>query len=62
MGASLAFVITDGHSIALLDPTFYLLNSGRLIPGAMSNYVLFCLVGAIVIEFGLRKMVLGRWV
>ena len=61
VGASLAFVITDGHSIALLDPTFYLLNSGRLIPG-MSNYVLFCLVGAIVIEFGLRKMVLGRWV
>jgi ribose transport system permease protein len=61
VGASLAFVITDGHSIALLDPTFYMLNSGRLIPG-MSNYVLFCLVGAIVIEFGLRKMVLGRWV
>ena len=61
VGASLAFVITDGHSIALLDPTFYLLNSGRLIPG-MSNYVLFCLVGTILIEFGLRKMVLGRWV
>ena len=24
--------------------------------------MLFCLVGAIAIELGLRKMVLGRWV
>jgi ribose transport system permease protein len=61
VGASLAFVITDGHSIALLDPTFYLLNSGRLIPG-ISNYVLFCLAGTIVLELALRKLVLGRWV
>jgi len=61
VGASLAFVITDGHSIALLDPTFYLLNSGQLIPG-VTNYVLFCLIGAIAIEIGLRKLVLGRWV
>ena len=61
VGASLAFVITDGHSIALLDPTFYLLNSGHLIPH-ISNFVLFCLVGAIAIELGLRKLVLGRWV
>ena len=61
VGASLAFVITDGHSIALLDPTFYLLNGGRLIPG-ITNYVLFCVVGAIAIEIGLRKLVLGRWV
>ena len=61
VGASLAFVITDGHSIALLDPNFYLLNSGRLIPG-ISNYVLFCLVGTVVIELALRKLVLGRWV
>ena len=43
VGASLAFVITDGHSIALLDPTFYLLNSGHLI-SHISNFVLFCLV------------------
>ena len=61
VGASLAFVITAGHSIALLDPSFYLLNSGHLIPH-VSNFVLFCLVGAIVIELGLRKLVLGRWV
>ena len=61
VGASLAFVITDGHSIALLDPTFYLLNSGHLIPH-ISNFVLFCLVGAIAIELGLRRLVLGRWV
>ncbi|MDE3175830.1 MAG: ABC transporter permease [Pseudomonadota bacterium] len=61
VGASLAFVITDGHSIALLDPTFYLLNSGRLIPG-VANYVLFCVMGTIAIEWGLRKLVMGRWV
>jgi ribose transport system permease protein len=61
VGASLAFVITDGHSIALLDPTFYLLNGGRLVPG-VTNYVLFCLVGTIAIELGLRKLVMGRWV
>jgi ribose transport system permease protein len=61
VGASLAFVITDGHSIALLNPTLYLLNSGHIIPG-LSNFVLFCFVGVIVIEVGLRKVVLGRWV
>jgi ribose transport system permease protein len=61
VGASLAFVITDGHSIALLDPTFYLLNGGHLIPG-IGNYVLFCLIGTIAIEFSLRKLVMGRWV
>jgi len=61
VGASLAFVITEGHSIALLDPTFYLLNGGHLIPG-LANYVLFCLVGTAAIELGLRKLVMGRWV
>ncbi len=61
VGASLAFVITDGHSIALLDPTFYLLNGGQLIPG-VTNYVMFCLLGTIAIELGLRKLVMGRWV
>ena len=61
VGASLAFVITDGHSIALLDPNFYLLNSGSLIPG-LANYVLFCIIGAAAIEYALRRLVLGRWV
>jgi ribose transport system permease protein len=61
VGASLAFVITNGHSIALLDPTFYLLNGGELIPG-LTNYVLFCLVATAAIEIGLRKLVMGRWV
>lgn len=61
VGASLAFVITDGHSIALLDPTFYLLNSGRLIPG-VSNYLLFCMIGTVAIEIGLGKLIIGRWV
>ncbi len=61
IAGSLAFVITDGHSIAILDPTFYLLNGGALVPG-VANYVLFCVIGAIAIEFGLRRLVLGRWV
>ncbi len=61
VGASLAFVITDGHSIALLDPSFYLLNGGHLIPG-LGNYVLFCLIGTIAIELGLCRLVIGRWV
>lgn len=61
VAASLAFVITDGHSIALLDPNFYLLNGGSLIPG-VANYVLFCLTLTVTIELGLRKLVMGRWV
>lgn len=61
VGASLAFVITDGHSIALLDPTFYLLNGGAIVP-RVANFVLFCLIGTFVIEYALRRLVLGRWV
>jgi ribose transport system permease protein len=61
VAGSLAFVITDGHSIALLDPSFYLLNGGSLVPG-VANYVLFCLILTAAIELGLRKLVMGRWV
>lgn len=61
VAASLAFVITDGHSIALLDPNFYLLNGGILVPG-VANYVLFCLILTAAIELALRKLVMGRWV
>ena len=61
VAASLAFVITDGHSIALLDPNFYLLNGGSLVPG-VANYVLFCLILTVAIELCLRKLVMGRWV
>jgi ribose transport system permease protein len=61
VAGSLAFVITDGHSIAILDPNLWLLNGGALIPG-LANYVLFCAVGLAVVEFGLRKFVFGRWI
>ncbi|BCM86888.1 ABC transporter permease [Methylobacterium indicum] len=61
VGGSLAFVVTDGHSIAILDPDFWWLNAGTLVPG-IANYVLFCLVGVALLEFALRKLVLGRWV
>ncbi len=61
VAGSLAFVITDGHSIAILDPDLWTLNSGALVPG-ITNYVLFCVVGVVVVEWALRKLVLGRWV
>ena len=61
VAGSLAFVITDGHSIAILDPDLWTLNGGELIPGLI-NYVLFCILGVAGLEFGLRKLVLGRWV
>ena len=61
VAGSLAFVITDGHSIAILDPDLWTLNGGALIPG-ITNYVLFCVVGVAAVEFALRKLVLGRWV
>lgn len=61
VGGSLAFVVTDGHSIAILDADFWRLNAGELIPGVV-NYVLFCLVAVAVLEFALRKLVLGRWI
>jgi ribose transport system permease protein len=41
-------------------PEYYLLNSGQLVPG-LRNHVLFCIVLMVVIEFVLRKVVIGRW-
>ncbi|WP_237480613.1 ABC transporter permease [Lichenibacterium dinghuense] len=61
VAGSLAFVITDGHSIAILDPDFWTLNGGALVPGVV-NYLLFCLVGVVGLEWALRKLVLGRWI
>ncbi|MCK0195769.1 ABC transporter permease [Ancylobacter sp. 6x-1] len=61
VGGSLAFVVTDGHSIAILDPDFWRLNGGELVPG-LANYVLFCIVAVAALEFALRKLVLGRWI
>ena len=61
VAGSLAFVITDGHSIAILDPDFWLLNGGEIAPG-ISNYVLFCIVAVAALELALRKLVVGRWI
>lgn len=61
VGASLAFVVTGGHSIAILDQNFWILNGGSLVPGIV-NYVLFCVIAVAAAEFGLRRLVLGRWV
>ena len=61
IGGSLAFVITDGHSIAILDPDFWRLNGGQIIPGVV-NFVLFCAMAVAVVELVLRKLVFGRWI
>jgi len=60
IAGSLSFIVTDGHSLPISDPNFWLLDAGTLIPG-VPNYVLWCAVLLIVIEFGLRKLVAGRW-
>lgn len=60
VAGSLAFIVTNGRSMPIGDPDFWLLNSGSLIPG-IPNYILFCIVLLIAIEFFLKKMVAGRW-
>ncbi|PDT38100.1 MULTISPECIES: ABC transporter permease [Sinorhizobium] len=60
VAGSLAFIVTNGRSMPIPDPDFWLLNSGSLIPG-LPNYILFCLVLLIAIEIFLKKMVAGRW-
>ena len=60
VAASLAFIVTNGHSLPINDQNYYLLNGGTLIPG-VPNFVLFCVVLVIVTEFVLRRVVAGRW-
>ncbi|WP_433706457.1 ABC transporter permease [Paraburkholderia sacchari] len=60
IAASLSFIVTDGHSLPISDPNYYLLNSGSLIPG-LPNYALWCVLLLVTIEFCLRKVVAGRW-
>ncbi len=60
VAGSLAFIVTNGRSMPIGDPDFWLLNSGSLVPG-IPNYILFCVVLLIAIEFFLKKMVAGRW-
>ncbi|KKB62917.1 ABC transporter permease [Robbsia andropogonis] len=60
IAGSLSFIVTDGHSLPINDPNYWLLNSGAMIPGVI-NYVLWCALLLVVIEFCLRKVVAGRW-
>jgi ribose transport system permease protein len=61
VAGSLAFIVTQGNSLAISNPTFYLLNGGTLIPG-VPNFVLYCVVLLVGGEFLLRKVVAGRWI
>jgi len=40
---SLAFIVTDGHSMPVPIADYYLLNSGSIVPG-LPNFALFCLL------------------
>jgi ribose transport system permease protein len=60
IAASLAFIVTNGHSMPVPDPGYWMLNSGSLVPGVV-NHVLFCLVLLLLVEAALKKLVAGRW-
>ena len=60
IAGSLAFIVTDGHSMPIPDADYWQLNAGSLVPGIL-NHVLFCLLLLVLIEFGLKKVVAGRW-
>jgi ribose transport system permease protein len=60
IAGSLAFIVTNGRSMPIGDPDFWLLNSGSLVPG-IPNHLLFCIVLMVALEFVLRKVVIGRW-
>lgn len=60
IAGSLAFIVSDGHSLTISDPDYWLLNGGSLVPG-LPNYVLWCVLLLVGIEYCLRKVVAGRW-
>ncbi|MER9483855.1 ABC transporter permease [Mesorhizobium sp. M0494] len=60
VAGSLAFIVTNGRSMPIGAPDFWLLNSGEIIPG-IPNHLLFCIILMIALEYVLRKVVLGRW-
>lgn len=61
VAASLAFIVTNGHSLPINDQGYWLLNGGHILPG-LPNFALFCIILLIVVEFVLRRVVFGRWV
>ncbi|AMS45419.1 ABC transporter permease [Aminobacter aminovorans] len=60
IAGSLAFIVTNGRSMPIGAPDFWLLNSGELIPG-IANHLLYCIVLMLALEVILRKVVIGRW-
>ncbi|MGX9176276.1 ABC transporter permease [Mesorhizobium sp. BHbdii] len=60
VAGSLAFIVTNGRSMPIGAPNFWLLNSGEIIPG-VPNHLLFCIVLMVALEYVLRKVVVGRW-
>ncbi|MER9544482.1 ABC transporter permease [Mesorhizobium sp. M0437] len=60
VAGSLAFIVTNGRSMPIGAPDFWLLNSGEIIPG-IPNHLLFCIILMVLLEYALRKVVLGRW-
>lgn len=60
IAASLAFIVTNGHSMPIPDPDYWLINGGSLIPGIV-NHVLYAVVLLIAVEWMLKKVVVGRW-
>ncbi|WP_149747998.1 ABC transporter permease [Rhizobium sp. RU35A] len=60
VAASLAFIVTNGRSLGVDSPDYWLFNSGQIIP-SLPNFVLFCLLFTVALEFVLRKVTAGRW-
>ncbi|MBB4293195.1 ribose transport system permease protein [Rhizobium leguminosarum] len=60
VAGSLAFIVTNGRSMPIPDPDYWLLNAGSIVPG-IPNYILFCVVLLVAIEIFLKKVVAGRW-
>ena len=60
VAGSLAFIVTNGRSMPIGAPNFWLLNSGEIVPG-VPNHLLFCVVLMVALEYVLRKVVVGRW-
>ncbi|MER9390022.1 ABC transporter permease [Mesorhizobium sp. M0435] len=60
VAGSLAFIVTNGRSMPIGAPGFWLLNSGEIVAG-MPNHLLFCIILMVLLEYALRKVVLGRW-
>lgn len=60
IAGSLAFIVTNGNSLPISNPDYWLLDAGALVPG-VPNYLLWCLLLLVAIELSLRKVVAGRW-